>query len=142
MWFSFNKFFNENVPGLEILNKIMLTIDVQQLIEDCKDIVAITPEGIAVLVRKGLLTDNEALMLHLLARYLGQRIGVSETASLSKEALQDGLGKNAKIVSTRLGELCRKGYVVKMNGDYKISTIGIKTLQDELLPRLKAKPKT
>ena len=142
MWFSFNKFFNENVPGLEILNKIMLTIDVQQLIEDCKDIVAITPEGIAVLVRKGLLTDNEALMLHLLARYLGQRIGVSETASLSKEALQDGLGKNAKIVSTRLGELCRKGYVVKMNGDYKISTIGIKTLQDEFLQRLKAKPKT
>jgi len=130
------------MPGLEILNKIMLTIDVQQLIEDCKDIVAITPEGIAVLVLKGLLTDNEALMLHLLARYLGQRIGVSETASLSKEALQDGLGKNAKIVSTRLGELCRKGYVVKMNGDYKISTIGIKTLQDELLPRLKAKPKT
>jgi hypothetical protein len=142
VWFSFNKFFNENVPGLEILNKIMLTIDVQRLIEDCKDIVAITPEGIAVLVPKELLTDNEALMLHLLARYVGQKTGVSETASLSKEALQDGLGKTAKIVSTRLGELCRKGYVVKMNGDYKISTIGVKTLQDELLPRLKAKPKT
>ena len=142
VWFSFNKFFSENVPGLEILNKIMLNIDTHQLIEDCKDIVAIAPEGIAVLVSKELLTDNEALMLHLLAQYLGHKIGVSETACLSKEALLGGLGKSAKIISTRLGELCRKGYVVKMNGDYKISTIGVKTMQNELLPRLKTKPKT
>ena len=141
VWFSLNKFFSENVPGLEILNRIMLTIDIQQLIEDCKDIVAITPEGIAVLVSKELLTDNEALMLHLLARYLGHKIGVSETAYLPRVALQDGLGKNAKIISTRLGELCRKGYVVKINADYRISTIGVKTLQSELLPRLKAKSK-
>ena len=141
VWFSLNKFFSENVPGLEILSKIMLTVDIKRLIEDCKDVVAITPEGIAVLVSKELLTDNEALMLRLLARYLEQKIGVSETAFLPKEALQEGLGKNAKIISTRLGELCRKGYVVRMNGNYKISTIGVKMLQSELLPKLKSKPK-
>lgn len=141
VWHSVNRFFNENIPSLEIVNKIMLTIDLQQLIEDCKDVVAITPEGIAVLVPKEHLTDNEALMLHLLAGYVGQKLGILETASLTKETLQNSLGKNAKIISTRLGELCRKGDVVKLNGDYKISTIGIKTLQNELLPRLKVKTK-
>jgi hypothetical protein len=141
VWFLVNRFFSENVPSLEIVNKIMLTVDLQSLVEDCKDIVAITPEGIAVLVSKEHLTDNEALMLHLLAGYVGQKLGVLETASLTKETLQNGLGKSAKIISTRLGELCRKGDVVKMNGDYKISTIGIKTLQNELLPKLKAKTK-
>ena len=139
VWFMINKFFSEMVPGLEIVNKVMLTVDLERLVEDCKDIVAITPEGIAVLVSKELLTDNEALMLHLLAGYLGQKLGALETACLSKEALQNSLGKNPKIISTRLGELCRKGHVVKMNGDYKISTIGIKALQTELLPKLKAK---
>ena len=139
VWFLVNKFFSENIPSFEILSRVMLTVDLQQLVEDCKDVVTITPEGIAVLVSKERLTDNEALMLHLLAGYVGQKLGVLETASLTKEALQDSLGKNAKIISTRIGELCRKGYVVKMNGDYKISTIGVKTLQNELLPKLKTK---
>lgn len=139
VWFLVNKFFSENIPSFEILSRVMLTVDLQQLVEDCKEVVTITPEGIAVLVSKERLTDNEALMLHLLAGYVGQKLGVLETASLTKEALQDSLGKNAKIISTRLGELCRKGYVVKMNGDYKISTIGVKTLQNELLPKLKTK---
>lgn len=139
VWFSVNKLFSENIPCVEVVSKIMLTVDLQQLVEDCKDIVAVTPEGIAVLVSKERLTDNEALMLHLLAGYVGQKLGVLETASLSKEALQNSLGKSAKIISTRLGELCRKGYVVKMDGDYKISTIGVKTLQSELLPKLKTK---
>jgi hypothetical protein len=129
------------MPDLEILSNIVLTVDLQRLMEDCRDIVAITPEGIAVLVPKEQLTDNEALLLHLLAGYIAQKSGLTETGVLSKEALRNGLSKSSKIISTRLGELTRKGQVVKMNNDYKISTIGIKTLQNELLPRLKAKAK-
>ncbi|HVP41546.1 MAG TPA: hypothetical protein VMS95_06305 [Candidatus Krumholzibacteriaceae bacterium] len=141
VWFLVNKFFSEMMPDLEILSNIVLTVDLQRLMEDCRDIVAITPEGIAVLVPKEQLTDNEALLLHLLAGYIAQKSGLTETGVLSKEALRNGLSKSSKIISTRLGELTRKGQVVKMNNDYKISTIGIKTLQNELLPRLKAKAK-
>ena len=141
VWFLVNKFFSEMIPNLEILSNIVLTVDLQRLMEDCRDIVAITSEGIAVLVPKEQLTDNEALLLHLLAGYIAQKSGLAETGALSKEALQNGLGKSPKIISTRLGELIRKGQVVKMNNDYKISTIGIKMLQNELLPRLRAKAK-
>jgi hypothetical protein len=141
VWFLVNKFFSEMMPGFETLSKVILTVDLQRLIENCKDIVAVTPEGIAVLVPKEQLTDNEALMLHLLAGYIAQKTGLTETSSLTKEALQNGLGKSTKIISTRLGELTRKGHVVKMNNDYKISTIGVKALQNELLPRLRTKVK-
>lgn len=141
VWFLVNKFFSEMMPGFEVLSNVMLTVDLQSLIEDCKDIVAITPEGIAVLVPKEQLTDNEALMLHLLAGYIAQKSGLTETGVLTKEALQNSLGKSPKIISTRLGELTRKGHVIKMDGDYKISTIGIKTLQNELLPKLRTKAK-
>lgn len=139
VWFLINKFFSEMMPSLEILGNVMLTVDLQGLMQDCRDIVAITPEGIAVLVPKEQLTDNEALLLHLLAGYIAQKSGLAETSALSKDALQSSLGKSAKIISTRLGELTRKGQVVKINDDYKISTIGIKMLQNELLPRLRAK---
>jgi hypothetical protein len=141
VWFLVNKFFSDMIPDFEIVNKVMLTVDLQKLVEDCRDVVAVTPEGIAVLVAKDLLTDNEAIMLHLLASYVGYKLGVLETDAITKEALQNGLGKSAKIVSTRLGELSRKGHIVKMDGNYKISTIGIRTLQSELLPKLRTKHK-
>jgi DNA-binding HxlR family transcriptional regulator len=139
VWFLVNKFFSEIMPKFEILSNIMLTVDLQRLMEDCRDVVAITPEGIAVLVPKEQLTDNEALMLNLLAGYIAQKSGLAETGALTKEALQNSLGKSAKIISTRIGELTRKGHIIKMDGNYKISTIGIKTLQNELLPKLRAK---
>lgn len=141
VWFLVNKFFSETMPSFEILSNVMLTVDLQRLMEDCKGVVAITPEGIAVLVPKEQLTDNEALMLHLLAGYIAQKSGLTETGAMSKEALENSLGKSTKIISTRLGELTRKGHVVKIDGDYKISTIGIKTLQNELLPKLRARVK-
>jgi len=139
VWVLVNRFFSDTIPNFEIVGKLMLTVDLQKLVEDCRDIVAVTPEGIAILVQRELLTDNEAIMLHLLANHVGYKLGMLETDAFAKETLQRGLGKNAKIISTRLGELCRKGHVVRMNDEYKISTIGIRALQSELLPRLRQK---
>jgi len=138
VWSLINRFFSKTMPGLKILNNIILTVDLQRLIEDCKGIIAVTNEGIAVLAPKEQLTDNEALMLYLLAAHLAQKSGLAETAALTKEAFANSLGKSTKIISTRLGELARKGYLTKRDGDYEISTIGIKMLQNELLPKLKA----
>ena len=59
---------------------------------------------------------------------------------LTKEELQLKLGKNSKITSTRLGELIREGYVIKTDeGKYKITTLGIKRFQEEILPEIRVK---
>lgn len=136
VWTSINKFFSEMIPALDTVKKAILTVDIETLIEDCKNIIAIAPEGPVILVSKQKLTDNETLTLHLIAAYIANKLGQPKDY-LTKEELQSGLGKNSKITSTRLGELIRDGNATKtQEGNYKITTIGIKRFQEEALPEI------
>jgi hypothetical protein len=140
VWVSVNKFFSEMIPALEVTRKVVLTVDFQSLIEDCKDVIAVAPEGAALLVPKAKLTDSETLSLLLLATHIGYKLGLLDSEAVSKEELRVKLGKSGKITSTRLGELLREGWVTKTGEDnYKITTIGIKSLQREVLSRIRAK---
>jgi hypothetical protein len=139
VWAGVNRFFSEMIPTLQIVKKALLTVDLENLIEDCKNIIAVTPEGPVLLVSKQKLTDSETLTLNLLATYIGNKLGLSKSF-LTKEELQAGLGKNAKITGTRLGELCREGYATKTEeGNYQITTLGIKRFQEETLPEIREK---
>jgi len=140
VWVSVNRFFSEMIPAFKVARKAVLTVDLDKLVDDSKNIVAVAPEGPSILVSKQKLTDNETLALHLLAAYIGNKLGLLSNDVLTKEELQAVLGKNAKIASTRLGELCREGITTKTEeGAYKITTIGIKRLQEEVLPKVRAK---
>ena len=139
VWTSVNRFFSEMIPALQIVRKALLTVDLEKLIGDSKNIIAVAPEGPVLLVSKQKLTDSETLLLHLLATYIGNKLGSSKDY-LTKEELQAGLGKNAKITGTRLGELCREGYATKTEeGNYRITTLGIKRSQEEALPQIREK---
>ena len=139
VWVSVNRFFSEMIPALQTVKKALLTVDLENLIEDCKNIIAVAPEGPVLLVSKQKLTDSETLTLHLLATYIGNKLGQSKDF-LTKEELQTGLGKNAKITSTRLSELCREGLATKTDeGNYRITTLGIKRFQEETLPEIREK---
>jgi hypothetical protein len=139
VWVSVNRFFSEMIPALHIVKKALLTVDLEKLIENCKNVIAVAPEGPVLLVSKQKLTDSETLILHLLATYIGNKLGLSKSF-LTKEELQAALGKNPKITSTRLGELCREGYATKTDeGNYQITTLGIKRFQEETLPEIREK---
>jgi len=78
--------------------------------------------------------------LLLLAGYVGCQLGKLETDVVSRDELQVRLGKDAKIVSTRLGELVKGELAVKTADEkYKITTFGIVQMQREILPRIRAK---
>jgi len=140
VWIGINRFFNEFIPAFEISRKIVLTVDLQKLVEHCEKIVAFAPEGPCLLVSRNELTDNETLALQLLASYLGHQLGILESDTISKEELQAKLGKSSKIVSTRLGELIKREIAAKTDdGKYKISTFGVVQMQKDFLPRIKAK---
>ncbi len=139
VWISINRFFSEMIPALQTIKKALLTVDLESLIEDCKNVIAVAPEGPVLLVSRQKLTDSETLTLQLLATYIGNKLGQSKDY-LTKEELQAGLGKNAKITSTRLGELCREGSATKTEeGNYRITTLGIKRSQEETLPEIREK---
>lgn len=140
VWLSVNRFFKEFVPVFEVAKKLMLNVDLQQLTKDCEGIIAFSAEGANVLVSRSKLTDNEVLGLLLLAGYVGFQLGKLNSDAISRDELQTRLGKDAKIVSTRLGELVKSEIAVKTADEkYKITTFGIVQMQKEILPKIRAK---
>jgi len=138
VWVSVNRFFSEMIPAFDIVSKVTLTVDLTKLIEDFKDAIAIAPEGPELLIPKEKLTDSETLQLYLLAAYMGYRLGKLTRETMTKEELATKLGKNMKITTTRLGELVKVGLTAKIEeGNYKITTIGIKKFQGEVLPKIR-----
>jgi hypothetical protein len=140
VWLLLSKFFDELLPSFETARKLTLSVDLKTLAKDIERVLAFAEEGPYILVPRNKLTDNETLALLLLANYMGRRLGKIQTDGLSKEELQARLGKDAKITSTRLGELVKNETVMKTAEDtYKITTFGLVQLQKDILPRIKAR---
>ena len=140
VWLVLNKFFNDLLPSLDIARKITLKIDVQDLIKDCENIVALSKEGPCLLVPRNKLTDNETLSLVLLGAYLAHQLGKAETDSVSKEELQSKLGKDTKITSTRLGELIKTEIAAKRADErYAITIFGLNQIRRDVIPRIRKK---
>src|SRR3972149_8523969 len=125
-WLLLSRFFSEFLPTFEIANRLWLSADLQKLAQDVQGVIAFSKEGANLLVPKSKLTDNETLILLLLASYVGHGLGLLADDSLSKEELQAKLGKTGKITSTRYGELVKNDWVTRTADDkFKISTFGI-----------------
>lgn len=139
-WLLINQFFKNFIPSFEIAQKLWLSIDLQQLAKDLNGIAAFSTDGASLLVPKNKLTDNETLSIWLTAYYLGHKLGMVNSDSLSKDELQMKLGKSGKITSTRLGELAKNGIVLKTADErFRITTYGIVQTQKEVIPRIKSK---
>lgn len=139
-WLLLNKFFAEFLPSFDIANKLWLSVDLKQLAEEAQGAIAFSKDGANLLLSKSKLTDNETLILWLLASYIGHGLGFVGSDSLSKEELQGKLGKTGKITSTRLGELVKNEWVSRTTDDrFRITIFGVVQVQKEILPKVKAK---
>lgn len=139
-WLLLGKFFSDFLPSFEIANKLLLNVDLQKLVEDCEGLIVFSEEGANLLVPKNKLTDNETLLLWLLASYVGHKVGKMESDALSKEELQAKLGKSGKITSTRLGELVKSEMVARVADEkFKVTTYGVAQMQKDILPKIKGK---
>ncbi len=139
-WLFMDKFFHDKIPSFEIANRLQLSLDLAKLAKDVEGVIAFSPEGSNLMVSQGKLTDNETLILWLLASYVGKKLAWLTSDSLSKEELQAKLGKSGKITSTRLGELVKNDWVARADEDkFKITTYGVTQAQKEILPKIKAK---
>jgi uncharacterized protein (DUF2225 family) len=141
VWLCINKFFSEFLPTFETAKKLMLRIDMEELVKDCEGLIGFSQkEGAYLLIPKSRLTDNETLLLWLLAYHIGFRLGFVEDDAVPREELQAKLGKTSKITSTRLGELIKNDLVVKTADDrYRITSFGVTQMQKEIIPKLKRK---
>jgi hypothetical protein len=140
VWLAVNRFFGSLLPSFETAQRLTLSVDLGKLAKDCEGLIAFSPEGANLLVARDKLTDVEALALLLLAGYVGFRLGKLESEAVARDELQAKLGKDWKIVSTRLGELVKAGLAVRTGDEkYKMTTFGTAQMQKEITPRIKAK---
>lgn len=140
VWVALNMFFSEFIPAFELSKALVLNVDLQRLVENCRGLIGFADNKPHLLVSKEKLTDNETLALHLLAAHLGYRLGMLENDVLSREELQTRLGKNPKITSTRLGELVKGEIAEKTSeGGYRITGFGVAQMQREGILKIKAK---
>ena len=140
VWLSLNRFFGEFLPSFEVAKRLVLSVDLQGLVRACEGLIAFSKEGANLLVSKEKLTDNEALLLWLLAGYVGFSLGLVGNDAVSKEELQAKLGKSGKIASTRLGELVKSDVVAKVADDkYRITTFGVVQMQKDIISKIRAK---
>jgi len=139
-WLLLNKFFKDIIPSFKIAQKLWLKNDLEQLVNDLKGIVAFSDDGASLLAPKNKLTDNEALLVWLVAYFLGHKLGLVQSDSVSKDELEVRLGKSGKITSTRLGELVKNDFAVKIADEkFRITTFGVLQVQKEVIPRIKSK---
>ena len=140
VWLLLNQFFKDFIPSFEIAQKLWLNIDVTQLAKDLNGIVAFSGDGVSLLAPKNKLTDNDALLVWLAAYFLGHKLGLVKSDSLSKDELQFKLGKSGKITSTRLGELVKNDFAAKtVDEKFRITTFGVVQVQKEVLAKIKSK---
>jgi len=140
VWLSLSRFFGEFVPSFSVARRLVLSVDLQMLVKECEGLIVFSKEGANLLVSKGKLTDNETLLLWLLAGYVGLQLGLVGSDAVSKEELQAKLGKSGKIASTRLGELVKNNVVVKTSDEkFRITTFGLVQMQKDIIPKIKAK---
>jgi len=140
VWLSLNRFFGEFLPSFEVAKRLVLSVDLEGLVKACEGLIGFSKEGASLLVSKDRLTDNDALLLWLLAGYVGFQLGLVGSDCVSKEELQAKLGKTGKITSTRLGELVKNDMVMKTSDDkYRITTFGAVQMQKDIIPKIKSK---
>ncbi len=140
VWQGLTRFFFEFLPTFEIAQKLMLKVDINEVAKNLEGLITFSKEGPNVLVTRNKLTDSEALTLWLLASYVGNQLGILSSDAISKEELQVKIGKDAKITSTRVGELAKNQIVARTDDEkYRITSFGVVQMQKDILPRIRAK---
>lgn len=130
-------FLDRVYPGLEVLSRVRLTVDLHGLTEQMKDVVAITSSGPVILYSKKL-TLKELIGLNLIGAFVGYRLNLMDKDALSLDELVTLMGKGKGSVSGALTPMVGDRWVEKPErGGYRISALGIKQFREEVLPRLK-----
>lgn len=131
-------FITKIFPTLEPMSKIMFTPDFTAMLADLSSLVNIGPNGEMILLRSGLSAD-QAIGLILLGSQVAAKIGKKPSDDMSVEELASSIRKTSKTVRNTVVEMCKTSLLERTGrGTYRITTIGMKELLDDLKAMLES----
>jgi len=137
---SFLDFFNKVLPSYSLISNLTLSTDLEQLLRDLEGIIAITPEGIIITIPKEDVVEREALLFHLVRVFIGYKLGNYDKDSISISDLLTVSGGKPSSIAARLSEMVNLNWVERVGrGQYRITTFGIKSFQETVLPKFASK---
>lgn len=124
-------------PSIELVSRVVLTIDAKEFLESCSGSLASSPEGLVILKDTSHLRDRELLMLHLAGGRLLQILGKKESDAISLEELTRVMGRPTGTVAGRLSELWKEQLIERVGkGSYRLTTMGTRIVVKNLMPRM------
>lgn len=138
---AFLKFLCEEIPVFEAVSKVLLTIDMEEVLKSLDGLLYIAKEGV-MLKPEIKPTARDAIILCLVGQHAGFKMGILEKKMLQYSEIEKITGQKTKTVTARLSELSAQRIVESPEkGVYRITTLGIKYFIDEVANKLKkAKP--
>jgi len=134
-------YFSKTYPSLELVSKLVLTVDSAEFLQSCTGILATSPEGLVVLKDLGALKDKELLMLHLAGARLQYQLGKREADTLSLDEITKTTGRSTGTVAGRLSELCNEQLIERVGkGSYRLTTMGTRVVMKDLTPKVSLLP--
>jgi len=136
------EFISKVCPTYDLASRLVMTVDVEKLMEDLEGIIAITEEGLVSTIPSDILSDKEAIRLQLIKTYLGYRLARQDKETMSLgDIITETRGKPGAVAG-RLSEMVSDGLVKRAGrGEYQITTLGIKDFCERVLPKIKSPSK-
>ena len=136
---SFLSFVSKVLPAYDLVSGLTLTVDLEELLKSIEGLIAFTPEGPVVTVpREKIGGERDIILLHLIKNYVGYETGRTEKAYLTTSQIVSLTGGKSSTVAARLSELAGLGWVERIGrGEYRVTTLGVRSFLGEILPRIK-----
>jgi hypothetical protein len=130
-------YFSKTYPSIELVSKLVLSVDSAEFLQSCTGILATSPEGLVVLKNLGGLKDREVLVLYLAGARLLHQLGKKEADTLSLDEITKTTGRSTGTVAGRLSELCNEQLVERVGkGSYRLTTMGTRVVMKDLIPKI------
>ena len=134
-------YFSKAYPSIEIVSKLVLSVDAAEFLQSCTGVLAASPEGLVILRELKDLKDKELMMVHLAGSRLLFQLGKKESDNLSLDEITKTTGRSTGTVAGRLSELCNEQLVERVGkGSYRLTTMGTRVVMKNLMPRVSQLP--
>jgi hypothetical protein len=134
-------YFSRVYPSIELVSKLILSVDSVDFLQSCTGVLAVSPEGLVVLKDLKDLKDKELVMIHLAGSRLQHQMGKRESDTLSLDEITKTTGRSTGTVAGRLSELCNEQLVERVGkGSYRLTTMGTRVVIKNLMPRVAQLP--